>query len=259
MIARTTFHLLRVAGILAAFAAASTAQAPTSPVDPTRAAIERWVEARNVIGKEKRDWQLGRELLEARIDLVHREILAVRSRITEAEKNTAEADRKLEELSADNRRLVEAAGGLESLIAQLETRTRKLLPRLPEPLRERVKMLSQRIPEEGAPTRQSLGERFLNVVGVLNEVNKFQREITVTSEVRALGDGTSAEVTTVYIGIGQAYYATGNGKAAGFGAATADDWQWTPANGLAPQILKVIAILKNEAPAEFVPLPAKVQ
>lgn len=82
----------------------------------------------------------------------------------------------------------------------------------------------------------SLSERFLNVVGVLNEVNKFQREVTVTSEVRKLAEtGSSAEVTAVYVGIGQGYYTTANGKSAGIGNATATGWEWTPNNAAAPQ------------------------
>jgi hypothetical protein len=79
----------------------------------------------------------------------------------------------------------------------------------------------------------------------------------VTTEIRALPDGTSAEVTVVYIGLAQAYYTGGSGRIAGFGAATADGWTWTPANEAAPQVARLVAILKNESPAEFVLLPLK--
>lgn len=254
----STSALLRAA-TLGAFAVGLSAQDVPSPVDSTRAAMERWVETRSVIGKEKRDWQLGREMLNDRITLVQREIEAGKGRILDTGKSTAEADKKKAELVAENQRLVEASAGLGADIVALESRTLALCKRLPEPLRERIKMLSQRIPESGAATKLGLGERFLNVVGVLNEVNKFQREVTVTSEVRALGDGTTAEVTAVYVGIGQGYYTTANGKAAGTGTATASGWQWTPANAAAPQIAKVVAILKNEHPAQFVPVPVKVQ
>ncbi|MFM7283203.1 MAG: DUF3450 family protein, partial [Planctomycetia bacterium] len=92
----------------------------------------------------------------------------------------------------------------------------------------------------------------------LNEVNKFQRDIAVLSEVRTLADGSSAEVTTVYFGLGQAYYATANGKAAGRGSATADGWVWVPANEAAGEISRMIAVLKNEQVAAFVPVPLRV-
>lgn len=227
----------------------------------TRAALERWVETRSVLGKEQRDWLLGKDLLESRIQLVQREIETVRARTAEAVKNTAEADQKRGELVAENERLLAAATGLQGGIAALEARVRALLQRLPEALRERasVKTLAQRLPEAAATTKLSLSERYLNVVGLLNEVDKFQREVTVTSEVRKLADGSSAEVTAVYLGIAQGFYVSNNGKAAGYGAATADGWQWTAADGAAERIRQVVAILKNEHPAVFVPVPAKLQ
>jgi hypothetical protein len=97
------------------------------------------------------------------------------------------------------------------------------------------------------------------VVGIINEVNKFSREITVTSEVRKLADGSSAEVTAVYLGLAQGYYVGGGGKLAGVGGASDSGWTWTPANDYALQIAKVVAILKNESPAEFVPVPLGVK
>jgi hypothetical protein len=58
----------------------------------------------------------------------------------------------------------------------------------------------------------------------LNEVNKFNREITVSSEVLTLSGGASAEVTALYVGIGKAYYVSRNGSAAGIGTASPDGW-----------------------------------
>jgi hypothetical protein len=145
------------------------------------------------------------------------------------------------------------------MIAVLEVRTKGLLPRLPGPLRERVRPLSQRIPEHTDETKLSLSERFQNVVGILNEVDKFNREITVTSEVRTLGDGTAAEVTAIYLGIALGYYVTAKADAAGVGTASADGWVWSPANDAAARIAKAIAILKNEKVAEFVQLPLRIQ
>ena len=43
-------------------------------VDNTRAALEKWVETRRIISREKHDFELGREMLSERIELVEREI-----------------------------------------------------------------------------------------------------------------------------------------------------------------------------------------
>ena len=52
----------------------------------------------------------------------------------------------------------------------------------------------------------------------------------MTSEVRSFRDGNTAEVTALYLGIGQGYYVSASGTVAGVGTATADGWVWTPAN-----------------------------
>jgi hypothetical protein len=66
-------------------------------------------------------------------------------------------------------------------------------------------------------------------------------------------------VTALYVGIGQGYYATADGKAAGIGSSTPEGWVWTAANDAAPRISQAIAILKNEQAASFVQLPAEIQ
>jgi len=231
---------------------------PDDVVDAARAKLEKWVETRRIISNEHRNWALGKETLTDRIELVQREIASLRSRISDAEESIAEADKKRADLSDEKERLKNASASLNGTALALETRTRELLNRLPDPIRERVKPLSQRLPDKPEETKLSLSERFQNVVGILNEVNKFNREITVTSEVRDLPDGTTAEVTALYVGIGQGYYVSGNGEAAGVGTATADGWVWTPSNEAAPRIAAAIAILKNEQVAEFVRLPIRI-
>lgn len=227
-------------------------------LDATRDTLEEWVDTRRVLSKEKADWALGRELLEDRIELVRGEITSLRGRIAEAQSSIAEADEKRVELIEENERYKAASVSLEEMVEGLEARTRSLLARLPEPIAERVKPLSQRLPKEGVEAKQSLGERFQNIVGILNEVNKFNGEITVTSEVRDLADGTSAEVAAIYLGIGQSYYAASSGTAAGIGRPGPDGWTWIESDADAEAVRRAIAVLKNEAPAEFVLLPVRI-
>jgi FtsZ-binding cell division protein ZapB len=247
----------------------AAAQARTAEqVDGALAVLDKWVENRRLIEKEKRDWALGRELLRERIDLIQREIEGLRARIAEADQSIAEADRKRAELLAENEHLKSGTAALGEQAQQFEAGLRALLPRLPEPLLARVQMLSQRLPappaepaKDGAPPAKvpELGDRWLTIVGLLNECDKFQREIVQTSEVRKLGDGTSAEVTTIYLGLARAYYVTADRRAAGVGRPTADGWVWTPLNDAGPAIADAIAIFENKQVARYVPLPVRVE
>lgn len=229
------------------------------PVAATRNALEQWVELRKVISQEKRDWAEGRELLADRIEIVRREIAARRQQIEDARASIGTADEKLAELVAERDGLKAASTSLDGSAAALEERTLALLGLVPDPIRERVKPLSQRFPEADAATKLSLSERFQNVVGVLNEVNKFNREVSVSSEVRDLAGGTTAEVTALYVGIGQGYYVTADKRAAGVGRSGAAGWEWAPANDAAAEIAEAVAILQGEAPARFVQLPIRIE
>ncbi|MBL8738666.1 MAG: DUF3450 family protein [Planctomycetes bacterium] len=235
-----------------------SAQDNAEAVANTRATVEKWVEARNLVSKELRDWAQGKEALAARMDVVRRDIEKLRKGIADAEAQVVEADKKRATLLEDNEQRKAGADRLTTRVAELEARLATQLPRLPEPLRDKLKPLTQRLPRAGETTKQSLAERWQNVVGVLNELDKWQREVVVTSELRQLGDGQSVEVAVLYLGLGQAFYASGNGKVAGFGHPTADGWQWKQANELAAEVLRTIAIYKNEQVAAFVRLPVQV-
>jgi FtsZ-binding cell division protein ZapB len=228
-------------------------------IDNVRTTIEKWVETKQVISQEKQDWALGREMLNERIELVEREIASLREKIAQAQESISDADKKRVELVDENAKLKVAAETLRGIVTQLEARTVELVKQLPDPIRERIKPLSQRLPEDPDATELSLAQRFQNVIGILNEVNKFNREITVTSEVRTLADGSVAEVTALYVGLGQAYYTGANGTVAGVGRPGPDGWTWEPANEAAAEVADAVSILKNEMVANFVLLPVSVQ
>jgi len=228
-------------------------------LDGTRSILEEMVETQRLISKERRDWALGKQLLDDRIQMIRGEIESLKARTEEARKSITEADTKRLELVAENEKLKEASEELKATVSKLEGRTKELLVRLPAPIQARVKPLSQSLPEDSEEAENSLSERFMNVVGILNDVNRFNREITVTSEVRKLADGSSAEVAAFYVGLGQAYYLNQARQVAGVGSATADSWVWTEANDAAEAIGRAIAILKGDEIAGFVPLPVTLK
>jgi hypothetical protein len=261
---RNRIGILFFATLFAVSGAAMLAQESDPPdtvqvLDDTRSTLALWVETQQVISKEKEDWQVGGELLQQRIDLIQGEINALEQKITETRLSITEADEKRRALVDENDAYKQASSTLDGAIVILETKTRQLLGTLPEPIVERITPLARRLPADSARTEQSLSERFQNVIGILNEVNKFNGEITVASEVRAMPDGSTAEVRALYIGVSLGYYVTSNGDAAGVGEPSAEGWQWRPADELAGEISRAIAILNNEDVPAYVPLPARVQ
>lgn len=238
---------------------ADSADDNSEKIDNTRAALEQWVETQRVLSKEKSDLALAKEMLKERIVLVKREIDQQRAKIKEAEASIAEADGKRTEMIEENDKFKQATSLLGNTLIKLEDRTKQMIQRLPEPIRVRIKPLSQRLTDTKEESKLSVSERFQNVVGILNEVDKFNRDISVNSEVHELADGTSAEVSALYLGVGQSYYVGSNGAIGGVGTASDQGWIWKPSNQAASQIAQAIAILKNEQAASFVLLPVEIQ
>lgn len=239
-------------------AAASPQDAGPAAVEPVRDTVGRYVEARKAIAAEQLAFAQSKESLESRIEMLAAETSGIDERIEEAAASLANADRLQEELLDRSASLRSASELLAAEVVALEQRVKSLLPRLPEPIRERVKPLSQRIPEDPADSKLSIGDRFLSVVGILNEIDKFNGEITLASEVRSLPDGGQAEVTVLYLGVGQGYYVNSTGTIAGIGTAGPDAWTWRPANAAASAVAMAVSVLQGEVPPQFVRLPIRI-
>ena len=255
-------HIMALAAAMALVACVSPAPAQESEKDSlaaTRNAVSQWVETQQIISKERNDWQRGKEVLEERIDLLQGEIDGLEEKIGETGSTIGEVDTQRRELISKKQSLQQASNQLQESIGTLEAKTQRLVPSLPDLLQARLAPLTRRIPEDPANTNLSLSERFQSVIGVLNEINKFNRDITVSSELRELAGGRTAEVETLYIGLATAYYVTQDETMAGIGRPTPDGWEWSPADELAADIRRTIKIFKNEDVPAYVPLPVTIQ
>lgn len=256
---RSHLAMLAILAVAAIPGASRLGADASEAADSVRETVAKWVETQGILARERRDWQIGREVLGRRIALLEGEIATLEGKLEETKGALGDAQRRRAELVSEKRGLEGATEALGSSIRRLEVGVRGVLPRLPEPIRERVAPLSQRVPKEDTPVTLSLSQRYQNVIGILNEVNKFQREVTVTNEIRSLPDGSRAEVQTIYFGLGQAYFVTPDGRAAGVGRPTAEGWGWEPANDLATSIRQAIAIVRNDAVPSYVPLPVAIR
>jgi hypothetical protein len=236
----------------------SRAAGETSPLDASRETLAKWVETQQLMAKEKRDWQEGKQILAGRIDLVKAEIAALETTMKEQRESGSESVTKQHDLTQESASLESAEKGLKEWATGLESSLHTLEPRLPDPLRTKLAPLYGRMPKDSTATTVSLAERFQNVVGILNEINKFNGEVGMVNEVRTLASGKPAEVRTIYAGLAQAWYLSAGGEA-GVGRPGPDGWVWTPDNTLAPSVGHAVEILQSKSKPAFVPLPVKIQ
>jgi hypothetical protein len=236
--------------------AAQNAVAPT--LEETRLVMGKWIETQQILSKERNEWQQEKEILANRLDLLKKEIATLDEKTKEAEKSVAETNAKHDELTAQEDELAATSAELERAVGAMEADVKKLFKSLPEPVTTKLAPLYQRIPEDSANTRVTVAERFQNVLGILNELNKTNTEITVSYEVRELADGKPSEVRVMYVGLTQAYYVSARGEA-GIGRPASDGWKWEPSKSVATSVSTALEIIQGKQSPAFVPLPVKLQ
>ena len=243
-------------------APAATPAAPPAPpatLDETRLTLNKWIETQQIISKERNDWQQGKEILQGRIELVGKEVGVLKDRITQSELAVVESNKKRNELVAENDQLKAVTAQLSDAVTTMEDQVRKLSKMMPEPVNAKLLPLMQRMPADPTNTRVSTAERFQNVLGILNELNKANSEISVSYEIRTLADGSSSEVQVFYVGLAQAYYISPRGLA-GIGRPTEDGWKWESASAAtSSQITQALEIIQGKQTPSFVPLPITIK
>ena len=252
----TSAICLLSSGVLSAGTSAGDVDKISAPptLEETRLKMDKWLETQQIISRERKDWQQGKEILLGRLEVVKKEIATLEEKTTQAEASVAEANKKRSELLAENDQLKTSGTQLTGAVAGMEGEIRKMFKQLPEPIQTKLQPLYQRIPEDPSKTRVAAAERFQNVLGILNELNKTNNEITVSYEVHNLADGRPSEVKAIYVGLAQAYYVSARGEA-GIGRPTADGWKWEPSKAVARDVLTALEILEGKQSPAFVPLP----
>ncbi|MEM6885328.1 MAG: DUF3450 family protein [Verrucomicrobiota bacterium] len=233
-------------------------ESPGATFDDTRLLLQQWQEAEQAISTEKNDWRLAEQILKDRISLVESEIEQLNSQIVEAKENIIKADEDKQKVIKENEDLKAVATELDSIVVKLESDLRStIVPKLTDPAKSRLEVFIKRIPDQAENDKLSMSQRFSNVVGLLDQINKLNGEIILESELRNV-DGKELSVQSMYLGLGQAFYVTNQNDRAGVGRPGATGWEWTPVNDRAPEIAKAIAISNGDTIAEFVPVPIEI-
>lgn len=238
--------------------------APVRPQDgeqtleKARTVLGKWIETQQILSKETGDWQQGREVLGSRIDLMRREVVGLQEKLVASRVKIGETRTKREELVAKRTQLDAALKQLADAVAAMEKEVRALQIRLPEPVKTRLQPLFARIPDGESEKRVSVAERYQNVLGILNELNKANGEISVNYEVRELDGAKPTEVRVIYVGLAQAYYVSGSGQA-GIGRPGDKGWTWEQNQAVANDVTTALEIVEGKHTPAFVPLPVRIQ
>lgn len=245
--------------LLLAWCCAVSAWAET-PLAETRSLLEKWVETRQLISKTRGDWQADKETLEQTVQLYERELKSLDDQMSKISTNNTQVAREMSEATSLQKLSNETLDGVRQYATQLEARVKKFTPQLPVPLQDILKPLLARLPADPAATKMLAAERMQVLVGVLNELDKFNNSVNVFyTEKRKNPAGDEVAVQTIYVGLGAAYFVNEAGDFAGTGAPGANGWEWAVKPEIAPSVHEVVAIYGNKKAARFVTLPATIR
>ncbi len=249
-----------VAAALLLVGSGPPAAAEGAEIEGFRTQVEKWVETRQILSEEKADWEVERETLRATRDLLEQERKALEVEIEELAESSTAADDERNELLLRRGESQRSAQVLEQEIRGMEEQVLALVPRLPKPLQKKLEPLLVQIPEDPRNTRLGLGQRLMNVLGVLAQAEKFNTTATFVGETRDVGEGQKVQVRTLYWGLGQAFYVDAQGRAAGVGRPGAEGWVFSDDSELASETALLLDIYEgNVDTIEFVELPIEIQ
>lgn len=253
-------HLRRMIASACAWGALAATVSAAEDLDRARTAYAEWARVKSQTSAERSEWRREQALLTDTLAAAQAELAALDERIGELHGQSTEADKRRAELTAEIAETKTTAGSLASRVAEAETALQALLPVLPPPLLAELQPVLQRLPADPAATTLPLGQRVQTIAVALGQIEKFNSNYAIVSEIRDLGAGRSVEVKTLYLGLAAAFYADAAGTAAGHGAAGASGWDWKPADAeTAARIALAIAIHENTKPPAFVSLPVEIR
>lgn len=255
------YMALFVAVLIAPLAGGAEPDRRDAGVSAFRSKMEKWVESRQILSEERAEWLVEKESLEATRQLLRRERDDLRTEVAAFQETDADASEERRQMLIQRAEYQRAAEALETEIRRLEEQVVALAPLLPEPLRDRLDLLLVQIPEDPDNTRVALGQRLMNVLGVLAQAEKWNSTATFVGETRPVGpDGQRIQVRTLYWGLGQAVYVDTQGKVAGIGRPTESGWTFVDDPELAEKAQLFLDIYEgNVDTIAFVPVPVDVR
>ena len=232
----------------------------SGPAGETRNIVKEWVAVEKTISAEAAQWSEKQRLLNDLINLAQVEIETLESSITEIESTRSAADATRKQLLAEQDVLAANHTNIRTFLETMEPNLKAIQIQLPYPLIKKLAPFYERLPENPKETTLGLAKRVQSVIAILITIQKFDREITVSDELRAFEDGAQGEVRVVYVGLSAAYYYTPYGDEAGIGYPGNTGWIWESKPSLHSKIEEVIAIAdQSTSDARFITLPVSLQ
>ncbi len=209
--------------------------------------VERLVELQQAIRQEWTQWEIQREALTRRHDLLQLEKSMLEARVDEAEQAAAseyQTTAALEEQLDRRDQILQEAGQLLAETELLVPLARETVPEglrdsLPPPVQDATSILS----------------RLQAVMNLAAAIHQLDQSITQHRQLMDSPDGGRRQFDVIYFGLSQAYAVSPDNRLAGHGFRHNGNWDWSWNPEWANSIRQAIRIHRNDLPPRWVRLP----
>lgn len=236
----------------------SAQQQEAEALDPAaaRELIRQWVQTERLISEEKTSWQVEKERMQALLDLHLKELKLLDEEISQAGASAELVDERKESYQKEVKQFRDAQRVLSDRLARLLPRVRTLVSRLPEPLLQKLDAEVEVL--QAGDALEKPRDVLKAMLAVMAESGRFNRSVTVVEETREHSSGKQLSVDVIYLGLARAFYAAGQGSAAGVGRPGKQGWQWQERPDLAEDIRKALAVERKDSPPQLIQLPIQL-
>ena len=224
-----------------------------------REKIQKWVETRQVISKERSDWTIQKDYLLSSKALLDEGLVSIQEQLAALEGEGTVADTARTKLTEEKDALDAATGSVKSKIGTLEVQLRGIIKYFPEVFKKQIEPLIRRMPEDPMnPGRTTISERLMNILGIVQQANKFNGTPQLYPETAQFG-GEEIQVDVLYWGMGIAFFVDQKGQYAGYKYPTADGWKNMEMDEYAAKIRELIDMYQRKSPEIlFVEVPVAI-
>lgn len=228
-------------------------------LDETRSAIEEWVRTEQLISQESRQWREEQTYINNIITILTAEQRELNEQIALAQEIATRADEEREVLVEQLSTYQEISALLESRVADYERQLLLVTDYLPEMLKQELAPRLSRLNSGSEALTLSLGERAQTVLNIVSEIQNFDSNLTLTTEIVPNDRNDQIEVRVLYLGLSRAFFINDNATLGGYGVPTESGWQWQQANELNQAIADAMASFEARISPQLVDLPMQVQ
>jgi hypothetical protein len=213
------------------------------------------------IQEEENAWTRDKEVLQGYREGLEKEIEDLKEEIERAKTRKDGGDKQSLDKLTERDLYAKAQDELVRQLRVLEEGLAARLPMFPPPLREQAKVALAIETLQGGlqlpPEKQSqdVSKRLYNATELLAEVEKFQQQVHVHTELRKDPQGREFKMQMVYFGLAMAYGVNEDGSFAVTGRPGTAGWEFQERKELAAGIQELVKSAGDEKHASFNKLP----